>query len=212
MIEPLNFDEERIHIDVENWLGKPRHESTLTGVRRLGVSIELLMHLIQRSQAHTERRLRYTAVAHRRSRNLVDNRTTAKSVFLIFGVVAILLVAGLAFASSPSDDVTEAARLPTTTTTTEPPPEGVLVITIDNGSFRPSNVLLDLDETWIVKWINEDPREYVLADKGDLFEEILAPGDEYEFDYSTLEPGIYRVFATVGFQRIPGTIDTRPEQ
>jgi hypothetical protein len=147
----------------------------------------------------------------------VENRTIIKSVLLVVGVVAVLFVAvlfvaGLAVASSPSADVTEAARLPTTTTTTEPPPEGVFVMKIDNGSFRPSNVLLDLNEAWVVKWVNDDPREYLLADKGGLFETTLAEGEEFEFDYSTLEPGIYRVFATVGFQRIPGTIDTRPEQ
>lgn len=142
----------------------------------------------------------------------MENRTIVKSVLLVIGVFAALLVAGLAVASSPSADVTEAAKLPTTTTTTEPPPEGVFVIKIDNGSFRPSNVLLDLDEIWIVKWVNGDPREYVMADKGGLFEVTLGPGDEFEFDYSTLEPGIYRVFATVGFNRIPGTIDTRPAQ
>lgn len=142
----------------------------------------------------------------------MEKRTIIKSVLLVVGVVAVLFLAGLALASSPSDEVTEAANLPTTTTTTEPPPEGVFIINIDNGSFRPSNVRLDLDEAWIVKWVNEDPREYVLADKSGLFETTLAEGDEYEFDYSTLEPGIYRVFATVGFQRIPGTIDTRPEQ
>ncbi len=142
----------------------------------------------------------------------MENRTITKSVLLIGGVIAVLFLGGLAFASSPSDDVTAAERLPTSTTTTAPPPEGVFIVSLDNGSFRPSNVLLDLDEAWIVKWVNEDPREYVLADKGGLFEATLAEGDEFEFDYSTLEPGIYRVFATVGFQRIPGTVDTRPEQ
>ncbi len=142
----------------------------------------------------------------------MENRTIIKSVLLVVGVVAVLFLAGLAVASSPSADVTEAAKLPTTTTTTEPPPEGVFVVLLDNGSFRPSNVLLDLDEVWIVKWINNDDREYLMADKEDHFEVTLGPGDEFEFDYSTLEPGIYRVFATVGFNRIPGTIDTRPKQ
>jgi hypothetical protein len=142
----------------------------------------------------------------------VENRTIINSVLLVAGIVAVLFVAGLALASSPSDEVIASGKLPTTTTTTEPPPEGVFIMNIDNGSFRPSNVLLDLEETWIVKWVNDDPREYLLADKGGLFEITLAEGDEYEFDYSTLEPGIYRVFATVGFQRIPGTIDTRPDQ
>jgi len=142
----------------------------------------------------------------------VDNRTIVKSVLLVLGIVAVLFIGGFALTSSPSASVTESAKPPTTTTTTEPPPEGVFLIAIDNGSFRPSNVLLDIDETWIVKWMNTDPREYVLADKEGLFEVTLAEGDEFEFDYSTLPPGIYRVFATVGFQRIPGTIDTRPEQ
>ena len=142
----------------------------------------------------------------------MDNRTIVKSVLLVLGVVAVLFIGGFALTSSPSAHVTESAKPPTTTTTTEPPPEGVFIIAIDNGSFRPSNVLLDIDETWIVKWVNADPREYMLADKEGLFEVTLAEGDEFEFDYSTLPAGIYRVFATVGFQRIPGTIDTRPEQ
>jgi len=142
----------------------------------------------------------------------VENRTIAKSVLLVVGIAAVLLLAGLTIGSSPSDDVAEAARLPTSTTTTEPPLEGVFVIRMNNGSFRPSNVQLNLDEAWIVKWVNDDPREYVLADKDNRFETILTEGAEFEFDYSTLEPGIYRVFATVGRQRIPGTIDTRPEQ
>ncbi len=142
----------------------------------------------------------------------MENRTIMKSVLLVVGIVAVLLVAGLAVASSPAADVTEAAKLPTTTTTTEPPPEGVFVVLLDNGSFRPANVLLDLNEVWIVKWVNNDDREYLMADKEDHFEVVLGPGDEFAFDYSTLEPGIYRVFATVGFNRIPGTIDTRPEQ
>lgn len=142
----------------------------------------------------------------------MENRTIIKSVLLVVGVVAVFFIAGLAVASSPSADVTEAAKLPTTTTTTEPPPEGVFLVLLDNGSFRPSNVLLDLDEVWIVKWTNNDDREYLMADKEGHFEVVLGPGDEFEFDYSTLEPGIYRVFATVGFNRIPGTIDTRPAQ
>ncbi|MEN8234292.1 MAG: hypothetical protein ABFR89_05150 [Actinomycetota bacterium] len=142
----------------------------------------------------------------------MEQRTFVRSLALIAGVVAVLLVMGFALQSSPADEVLAADRQPTTTTTTEPPPEGVLKVRINNGSFRPSNVLLDLNETWIVRWVNEDPREYMLADKDGLFETTMAEGAEFEFDYSTLEPGIYRVFATVGFQRIPGTIDTRPEQ
>ncbi|MEN8112956.1 MAG: cupredoxin domain-containing protein [Actinomycetota bacterium] len=142
----------------------------------------------------------------------MKSRVFVKSLALIASVVALLLVMGFAFESSPADEIVAADRQPTTTTTTEPPPEGVLKVRIDNGSFRPSNVKLNLEEAWIVRWVNEDPREYMLADKDGLFETTLAEGDEFEFDYSTLEPGIYRVFATVGFQRIPGTIDSRPEQ
>lgn len=142
----------------------------------------------------------------------MQNRIFVKSLVLVAGVAAFLLIMGMAFESSPADDVVAEDRQPTTTTTTEPPPVGVFKVRIDNGSFRPSNVQLNLDEVWIVQWVNEDPREYVLADKDGQFEATLAPGDTYEFDYSTLEPGIYRVFATIGFQRIPGTIDTRPEQ
>jgi hypothetical protein len=142
----------------------------------------------------------------------VEQSTTIKSVLFVLAVAIVLVLAGFAVQSSPSDAVTEAASPPTSTTTTEPAPEGVMVVRISNGSFRPSNVHLDLDEMWIVKWVNEDPREYILADKDERFETTLVEGDEFEFDYSTLEPGIYRVDATVGLQRIPGTIDTRPEQ
>jgi len=137
------------------------------------------------------------------------NSTILKSALLVIGIAAVLLLMGLAIESAPSDQVAQADNKPTTT---EPPPQGVFVVRLDNGTFRPANVALDLDKTWIVKWVNEDPREYVLADKDDQFEVTLAPGDEFEFDYSTLEPGIYRVFASVGFQRIPGTIDSRPAQ
>ena len=140
------------------------------------------------------------------------NSTIVKSALLVVGIAAVLLLMGLATESAPSDQVAQADNKPTTTTTTEPPPQGVFVVRLDNGTFRPANVALDLDETWIVKWVNEDPREYLLADKDDHFEVTLAPADEFEFDYSTLEPGVYRVFASVGFQRIPGTIDSRPAQ
>ena len=86
------------------------------------------------------------------------NSTILKSSLLVVGVAAVLLVMGLAIESAPSDQVAEADNKPTTTTTTEPPPEGVFVVRLDNGTFRPANVALDLDETWIVKWVNEDPR------------------------------------------------------
>jgi len=142
----------------------------------------------------------------------VDRSTGIKSALLIIGIAAVVVIGGLLYQSAPSDAVAEKAIAPTTTTTTEPPTEGSLVVRISNGSFRPSNVKLDLDEVWIVRWVNEDPVEYLMADKSGLFETTIPEGGEFEFDYSTVEPGIYRVFATIGFQRIPGTIDSRPQQ
>ncbi len=135
-----------------------------------------------------------------------------KSMMLVAGVFVVLLVLGTLNTSTPSAATIEADRQPTTTTTTEPPPQGVTVVLIDNGVFRPSNLKIDLDEIWIVKWINEDPREYVLIDSEDNFEVSLAEGDTFEFDYSTLEPGIHRYKALIGAQRIPGSVDSRPEQ
>jgi hypothetical protein len=142
----------------------------------------------------------------------VEKSTAIKSTLLVLAVAVIIVIGGLAVQSSPSDAVTDKAAAPTTTSTTLPAPQGDEVVRISNGSFRPSNVKLALEETWIVKWVNEDPREYFLADKTGLFEAPLPPGAEFQFDYSTVEPGIYRVSATVGAQRIPGTIDSRPDQ
>lgn len=131
---------------------------------------------------------------------------------LVVGVFAVLLVVGTLNTSAPSTATIEADRQPTTTTTTEPPPEGVTVVLIDNGVFRPANLKVDLNEVWTVKWINKDPREYVLVDSDGNFEVTLAEGDTFEFDYSTLEPGIHRYKALIGFQRIPGSVDSRPDQ
>ena len=145
----------------------------------------------------------------------MGRRTLINSTLLVVGVFVVLFVLGQTsvFSSSPSDDVVEAGRAPTTTTTTEPPPEGVVIVRIDNGVFRPANLAIDLDETQIVQWINEDPREYVIIGTGGTFESPpLAQGDSFEFDFSTLEPSIHRYNAVIGFQRIPGSVDTRPEQ
>lgn len=78
------------------------------------------------------------------------------------------------------------------------------------GTFQPAGLRLDLNETRIVKWVNEDPRRYILADKNDECDVVPAPDDE--FDDGTLEPGNYRVFASVDLQRISGAIDSRPGQ
>lgn len=129
-------------------------------------------------------------------------------------LVAILIATTLAAAcgSGPSPEALERDQLPGATTTTEPPPEGVFVVTIRNGSLAPSNVNLNLETHWIVRWENRDaPREYVLTERNGVFESpLLEPGDSFEFDFSDLEPGLYRYHTEIGAQRIPGLIDTRP--
>ncbi len=103
-----------------------------------------------------------------------------------------------------------------TTTTTEPPPEGIIVVRITNGAFRPSNLKVDLEQEWIVQFRHEDvaEREYVIEARNEVFpaSPLLKPGDVYEVDFSGLDPGIYRYFAFLGNTRIPGSIDTRPQQ
>ena len=76
----------------------------------------------------------------------MGRRTLINSTLLVLGVLVVLLLgAQLPFANSaPADEVIEAGRAPTTTTTTEPPPEGVVIVRIDNGSFRPANLAIDL--------------------------------------------------------------------
>ena len=127
-------------------------------------------------------------------------------------VAAVFALVVTACSSGPSSDD---LRPPTTTTTTEAPPEGVIVVIISNGAFRPSNLDVDLDETPIVRWVHDDTadREYVIeARNGEFISDPMGPGDEFEFDFSTLEPGIYRYFSFLGLTRVPGTVDTRPEQ
>lgn len=121
-----------------------------------------------------------------------------------------LLTAACASGPSSAD-----LRPATTTTTTEPPAEGVETIIITNGRFRPANLKIDLAETPIVQWLHEDDPErtyIVTAREGEFESEELAPGDVFEFDFSTLEPGIYRYAAFVGNARIPGSVDSRPDQ
>jgi hypothetical protein len=133
-------------------------------------------------------------------------------------LIALVALAVAACGSGPSGAALERNQAPSTTTTTEPPPEGITVVLIENGKFTPSNLEIALEEIWIVKWENQDPpREYQIIsrdrnDDGDsLFESpVLAPGDSWEFDFSTLEPDIYRYNTYIGNQRIPGLVDTRP--
>lgn len=143
----------------------------------------------------------------------MSRRTLINSTILVAAVFAVTLVIGTILTSGPSEATSDAGRAPTTTTTTEPPPEGVVVVRLSNGSFRPSNLAIDINEIQVVQWINEDDREYVIVGSSDTFESPpLNQGDTFEFDFSTLEPGIHRYNAFVGFQRIPGSVDTRPEQ
>jgi len=142
----------------------------------------------------------------------VGSRNIVKSALLIGGVFVVLLGLGLLKTSQASEATLEAGRQPTTTTTTEPPPEGITVVRINNGAFRPSNLAMDLNEVWIVQWINEDPREYTLVDSEGAFEITLGANEVFEFDYSSLEPGIHRYKALIGRLGIPGSVDTRPEQ
>jgi hypothetical protein len=117
--------------------------------------------------------------------------------------------------SGPTDSVVAQARVPQTTTTTEPPPEGVVVVTISNGAFRPSNLDLDLTKEWIVEWRHEDTdeREYVIETRnGEFTSPTLKAGDVFAVDFSELDPNIYRYFSFIGNTRIPGSIDSRPEQ
>ncbi len=133
---------------------------------------------------------------------------------LVIGLLAIALVA-VACSSGPTEEVLAAARVPQTTTTTEAPPEGVIVVRINNGAFRPSNLDVDLTQAWIVEWRHEDTadREYVISARNGEFESPpLNTGDVFQVDFSGMEPDIYRYFAFLGNTRVPGTVDTRPDQ
>ena len=136
-----------------------------------------------------------------------------KTAVFVAAVFAVLLVVGTVVQSGPSEATEEAGRVPTTTTTTEPPPEGTVIVRLDNGVFRPANLRIDLAEVQVVEWIVEDDREYIIRSSTGLFEsDLLGEGDTFQFDFSTVEPAIHRYNALIGFQRIPGSVDSRPEQ
>lgn len=131
----------------------------------------------------------------------------------LIGLALALALAATACGSGPSPEARAANRRPSTTTTTEPPPEDVFVVEISNGRFAPSNVKLDIGSTPIVRWENNDPpREYqIVSNPAGAFESpVILPGENWEFDFSTLETGLYRYNTFLGQQRIPGLIDTRP--
>ena len=141
-------------------------------------------------------------------------------------VVTIVVVGGLALvgsasSSGPSEDATARSEPPPTTTTTEPPPEGVIIVRITGGAFRPSNLDVDLNEATVVQWRHEDDPDYTYIlesrDKDENGDPLfvspeLAFGDTFEVDFGELEPDIYRYFSFLGNNRIPGTVDTRPQQ
>jgi hypothetical protein len=143
----------------------------------------------------------------------VGRNALIRSVVFVAVVFGLLILVGSTITSAPADNVVEADRQPTTTTTTEPPPPGVTFIVIANGSFSPSILAMDLNEVQIVEWTNEDPLEYILSSSTEEWEPVtLNKGDQFEFDFSTLEVGIHRFHASIGFNKIPGSVDTRPDQ
>lgn len=148
-------------------------------------------------------------------------------------MIAVLAVLGLVLAacgSGPSPEALERNVAPSTTTTTEPPPEGVIIVRIENGRFAPSNLEIDLDETWLVEWHHQDApitnqdgttveRIYQIIardrdENGDFIFESpeLAFGDVFQVDFREFEPALYRYNTFLGMQRIPGLVDTRPSR
>ena len=147
------------------------------------------------------------------------NRTIFNSALLVTGVFVAVLVLGSLLQSGPSQATIDADRTPTSTTTTEPPPEGAIIVFIDNGVLRPSNLEIDIDVIQTVKWINRDDREFTIEESDGLFvSEPLANGDTFEYDFSTQPKGLYRYKAILvsdslfGGVRIPGLVDTRAAQ
>lgn len=132
----------------------------------------------------------------------------------VTGTIVVLLLIIAACGSGPSPEALERNSRPSTTTTTEPPPEGVTVIVIQNGAFAPSILNIDLETTWIVRWENQDDVEYVISSqKAGVFESPpIAPGESWEFDFSTLEPAVHRFGTLRGNVRIPGLVDSQPER
>lgn len=161
------------------------------------------------------------------------------------GVAALslaLVLAASACSSGPSPEALERNQTPSTTTTTEPLPEGLVIVTIENGAFRPSNIELDLEEFYIVEWRHQDStsldadgntrvftietrrgefgaQQRAAEETGDpdarcqpCVEFELAFGESHQIDFRDFEPGLYRYFSFLGQNRIPGTIDTRPAQ
>jgi len=148
-------------------------------------------------------------------------RRTSSIIIATVVIVGGLTLIGATTSSGPSEDAAAKDERPPITTTTEPPPEGIAIVKITGGAFRPSNLDIDLTVTPIVEWRHEDDpsRVYVIESRdtdenGDpLFvSPELHPGDVFSFDYSEVEPDIHRYFSFLGLNRIPGTVDSRPTQ
>lgn len=128
-------------------------------------------------------------------------------------VVTTLVVLALAAAACSSGPSFPDARPPTSTTTTEAPEVGVQIVRINNGSFQPSNLAISLDDFSILRFIQEDAnRTYTLVSTDGLFENIeLNEGDVFDVDMTGKEEQIYRFSALFGFNRLPLSVDTRPD-
>lgn len=145
----------------------------------------------------------------------------------IIGLVATFGLVIVACGSGPSPAAILRDEQPSTTTTTEPPPEGIVVVSIENGRFSPSNLDIELDEIWIVEWQHNDApitladgtvreREYQIIsrdrneDDSSLFESpVMVFGDTYQVDFTAFPEDLYRYNTFLGQQRIPGLVDTR---
>ena len=128
-----------------------------------------------------------------------------------YGLIIALALIVTACASGPSPEAIERDQAPPSTTTTTLPPEGVVIVRINNGTFKPALLQISLENQWIVRWVNEDTREYVVAMRDQFESPTLAQGDSFEFNFRDLEPALYRYYTFSGNQRIPGQVDTRPQ-
>ena len=89
-------------------------------------------------------------------------RRLSSIIIVTVAIVGGLLLIGTSTSSGPSEDAAAASVRPPTTTTTEPPPEGVAIVKITGGAFRPSNLDIKLEETPVVQWRHEEPLPYAL--------------------------------------------------
>lgn len=138
------------------------------------------------------------------------------TTFVQRALVAVAVMVAVASCGSGPSPAAIAGGPPTSTTTTEAPPEGVKVVLISNGVFRPQILEFELDEANIVEFRHQDRERftYVIRWENGIFPDSpeLARDDVYQVDMSTLPPGFYRYSAQLGLNQIPGSIDTRAAQ